>query len=93
VTPDSKAGDYSLVLMRRVIAGKAETIPIYAEYYPQAKQFNAPNWCSVSAILDLNGDGRMEIIVHGGYYEGAWTTVYNIDGKKIEEALSCGCGA
>ncbi len=93
VTPDAKAGDYSVVLMRKVIAGKAETIVIYGEYYPRAKEFNAPNWCGVSAILDLNGDGRMEIVVHGGYYEGSWTTVYNIDGKKIEEALGCGCGA
>ncbi len=92
VPPDSKAGDYSVVLMRKVIAGKAETITLFAEYYPRAKQFNAPNWGMVSAILDLNGDGRMEIIFHGQYYEGAWTTVYSIDGKKIEESLRCGCG-
>jgi hypothetical protein len=35
----------------------------------------------------------MEIIVHGGYYEGAWTTVYDVSRNKVEEALACGCGA
>jgi hypothetical protein len=93
VTPDARAGDYSVVLLRRVVAGKVETVTVYSEYYPQAKEFNAPNWCSVSAVLDLNGDGKMEIIVHGGYYEGAWTTVYDVSRNKVEEALACGCGA
>ncbi|MEW6208494.1 MAG: VCBS repeat-containing protein [Acidobacteriota bacterium] len=92
IPPDSKAGDYSIVLLRKVVAGRAETIPVYAEYYVKAKKFNAPNWCTVSAVLDLNGDGRMEIVFHGQYYEGAWTTVYAVDGTKIEEALRCGCG-
>jgi hypothetical protein len=32
----------------------------------------------VGAILDLNGDGVMEIITFGRYYEGDGVTVYRL---------------
>jgi hypothetical protein len=44
-------------------------------------------------IADLNGDGRMEVIVHAWYYEGAAVVVYEYDGTRLREVLSTGCGA
>src|SRR5258708_8821279 len=67
----SPAGSYSMVLLRRVVAAKVETQLIVGEFYPKAYpkaaqeegRFDAPNAYKVIATLDLDGDGKMEIVV------------------------------
>ncbi len=44
-------------------------------------------------VADLNGDGRMEVLVHAWYYEGASALVYTYDGSELTEVLATGCGA
>jgi hypothetical protein len=93
----SPAGSYSMVLLRRVVAGKVETQLVEGEFYPKAYvskdySFNAPNAYKLIAALDLDGDGKMEIVVHSDYYEGEATTIYRCNPKKIEELLSVSCG-
>ena len=44
-------------------------------------------------VADLNGDGRMEVLVHAWYYEGAAVLVYSYDGTGFTEVLATGCGA
>jgi FG-GAP repeat len=96
----SPAASYSMVLSRRVVAGKVETQLIVGEFYPKAYpkaaqeegRFDAPNAYKVIAVLDLDGDGKMEIVVRSDYYEGGATTIYRYDPKKIEELLSVSCG-
>jgi len=46
----------------------------------------------VIAVLDLDGDGKMEIVVRSDYYEGGATTIYRCNPKKVEELLSVSCG-
>ena len=48
---------------------------------------------SCTAVLDLNGDGKLEVIVHSFYYEGGQTTIYRCELDKIEAVLSVECGA
>jgi hypothetical protein len=96
----SPAGSYSMVLLRRVVAGKVETQLIVGEFYPKAYskaaqeegRFDAPNAYKVVATLDLDGDGKMEIVVASHYYEGEETTIYRWDPKKSEALLSVACG-
>ena len=96
----SPAASYSMVLLRRVVAGKVETQLIVGEFYPKAYpkaaqeegRFNAPNAYKVIAVLDLDGDGKMEIVVRSDYYEGGATTIYRCNPKKVEELLSVACG-
>jgi hypothetical protein len=47
----------------------------------------------VNALVDTNGDGVLEIVVFGQYYEGSWSSVYRVRGTQVEEVLTCGCGA
>ena len=48
---------------------------------------------NLAAVLDLNGDGKLELIVHSFYYEGGETTIYRCEADKIEAVLSVECGA
>jgi len=44
-------------------------------------------------VADLNGDGRMEVLVHAWYYEGASVVTYTYDGTELTQVLATGCGA
>ncbi|MBV9469433.1 MAG: hypothetical protein JO316_01275 [Abitibacteriaceae bacterium] len=93
ITPDARAGDYSFVLMRKVVAGKVHTTLLEGEFYPTAKKFNAPNEFTLKGVLDVDGDGKMEVLVSGRYYEGDETTIYRAQGDKMQAVLNEGCGA
>ena len=93
LTPDARAGDYSLVFLRQVVQGKVVTKIITGEYYPKAKKFNAPAEHRIIGVLDLNGDGSLEIVLSGRYYEGDWVEAFRVHGAKISKLFSMGCGA
>jgi hypothetical protein len=93
LTPNARSGDYSLVFLRKVVQGKVVTKIITGEYYPQAKKFSAPSEHRVIGVLDLNGDGSLEIVLSGRYYEGDWVEAYRVHGTQIIKLFSMGCGA
>jgi FG-GAP repeat protein len=93
----SPAGSYSTVFLRRVVAGKVKTQLVEGDFHPKAyvrkeDSFDAPNAYKVIATLDLDGDGKMEIVVGSNYYEGEAITIYRCDPKKVESLLSVACG-
>jgi len=92
VPASSPEGSYSIVLLRRVVAGKLKTQVIAGEVHANADHSNAPNYYNVSAVLDLDGDGKLEVVVHSSYYEGGSTTIYRCQPAKITPVLEVGCG-
>jgi hypothetical protein len=46
---------------------------------------------NLAAVLDLNGDGKLEVIVHSFYYESG-QTIYRCEPGKIEALLWVECG-
>ena len=89
----ARLGDYSVVLLRKNIEGEWQT----AILETSAGVANSPYVLShtIPAAADLNGDGRMEIVVDGHYYEGAGTVAYEYinDDLGPVAVLSGGCGA
>jgi len=94
IQPSAKVNDYSLVVLRKIVGGKVKNIIIAEEYVKKNIDFGAPSRFEVSAIADLNGDGKMEIVLFGEYYEGSGASVYEISGGKALEikTLETGCG-
>ena len=89
-----RPGDYSFVLLRKIVKGKVRDNLLTEHFYPRKIEYpQTPYRFDVAAVLDLNGDGKMEVIVHGNYYEGSWGTVFRLDGNKVENVFGCGCGA
>jgi hypothetical protein len=84
-------GSYSIVLLCRAVAGKVQTELVAGEVYAKDES-TTPHVYEVPAVLDLNGDGKLELIVHSHYYEGAETTIYDCSGGKCKAVLSVGCG-
>ncbi len=84
-------GSYSIVLLRRVVAGKVQTELIAGDLYVKDES-SASHLYEIPAVLDLNGDGKLEVIVHSHYYEGSATTIYDCSGGKCQDVLYVACG-
>ena len=87
-----KKGSYSLVLLRKVIDGKVETLVIEEDYFPSTRKYGVPHRYWVGAVLDVDGDGVMEIVLHAMDYEGVETSVYRVEGDKVTQVLVAGWG-
>lgn len=92
VPTGARAGDYSFVMLRRVVNGNVRTSLVAGEFYPKATTFSAPNYYEIAAVLDLNGDGKLEVVVHSAYYEGGATSIYEWTAEKMKAVLSVECG-
>ena len=91
------AGSYSFVLLRELAGGAVQTKLIAGEFRTEANagsedHFGPALEFEISAVLDINGDGKMEVIVSDTYYEGGGTTIYRCSAKKIEKLLHVWCG-
>ncbi|HET7463549.1 MAG TPA: hypothetical protein VFJ82_20010 [Longimicrobium sp.] len=87
------AGDYGIVFVRRLVAGTVRTLMVEEEYHPRAAGETTPNQFTIAGVYDLDGDGAMELVTRGRYYEGEWSTVYRLRGTTVRKLVSAGCGA
>ncbi len=85
-------GDYSFVLLRKIVGKTVQNIVVAGDFIKRNIDFGAPNQYMLSSIADLNGDGKMEIIIYGEYYEGSWAEIYEIKENKPTKVLETGCG-
>ena len=91
--PSAEPGDYSIVFMRKLVRGKVETVVLAEDIQTKKVDFGAPFKFDIAGVLDLNGDGVMEVVLHDRYYEGIGSSVLEIKGTKYEVVLDAGCGA
>jgi hypothetical protein len=89
-------GDFKVVLMRKVVRGQAQTIPITSEV--ETKNHRDPimtgKWHqkeTVIALLDINGDGVMEVITTFASFRDNGKSVYEVKGAKPKGVLGWYC--
>lgn len=88
---DVEFGDYSLVLMRKVVGDSVVTIPIVADYYYEvATQF--PLTYALTFPADLNNDGILEILVGVKRWEGTGIIALEIEGTTASPVFEALCG-
>jgi len=91
--PQPRKNDYSLILLQRTVKGKMESILIDGDFRLRDEAFAAPYRYTIDAVLDVNGDGEMDVVVGWSYYEGRGRSIFHINGKKVEQVLEAGVGA
>jgi hypothetical protein len=87
-----RAGDYSIVLMRKLIDNNVVTTLVVGDIHAsQESQTTYPSTYSLANFLDLNQDGVMEVIVDVTHSEGGGALVYEVNGQTIQEVLRAIC--
>ena len=85
-------GDYSFALLRRKTDdGRVRNILIDGEFITKNDYYDPPNTREILAVADLNGDGRMEIVLNTHYYEGTWKQVFEIKEAMLSKVLEISC--
>jgi hypothetical protein len=85
-----KSGDYSIVLLRAVRNGKAVNLPLAFDH---PKPGGMPYINKIMAIADLEGTGKMQVIVSSDYYEGISAAVYRLKNGDAKQIVDNGVGA
>ncbi len=85
--------NYSIAFLRKVVDGEVQTAIFGASVSPESGE--QANTFSIGGVGDLSGDGKMEIVISGTYYEGAWIEVWEYvdDDMGASPQLTQGCGA
>lgn len=87
-------GNYSLVFMRKVVDGEVQTAVLAESIVADLAEGEFPFIAStaVAAIADLSGDGKMEIVLNGVYYEGAGWEVWEYVNDDLGPVMQIGSG-
>lgn len=88
----TQQGDYSIILMRKLVNGEVVTVPVVADLYtsPGPEQ-TFPLTYLLASLLDLDQDGILDLIVEVNRWEGGGVMVYQVEGTNVMEALRSIC--
>lgn len=95
VTPGfvMEIGDYSIVFMRKLVDGEVQTA-VLDETVVVDEDGAFGGVFSVGTVADLNGDGKMEVVTSGVFFESFGITVWEYvdDDLGLTIRLQNGCG-
>ncbi|MEP7148602.1 MAG: hypothetical protein ABI857_06935 [Acidobacteriota bacterium] len=94
LSSDARPGDYSFVIVRKVTGKVVTDHLLEGDFVLRRIKFGAPTENHISAIADLNGDGKMEIVLYGFYYEGDFASAFEMKkGRPVKiKEFEIGCG-
>ncbi|MGK0617552.1 hypothetical protein [Meiothermus cerbereus] len=93
----SEVGDYGLIMVRKLLSD-TDLRTFVLDVTHLEKPFDGTEGMPtvitrrIGAILDLDGDGRMEIITEDWVHEGWGSTVWRWNGRQFVKVLEWGCG-
>jgi hypothetical protein len=81
-------GDYSMVFVHKEIKGGANHILVDGKFQTASRsERGLALTYRVGSLIDADGDGVMEILVHYTYYEGGGARLYELKRDKVESVL------
>lgn len=86
----AKPGDYTFVALRQVVEGEVRTTLLDGTFVTAPT--TPVNVVRISTVLDLDGDGTLEVVVGWAYYEGQGTDVHQLVGGVPRIVLAGGFG-
>ncbi len=87
-------GDLAALLLIDTTTRAADTVALWTiDQDAEDGAFDFIERYRVLDVADLNGDGRMEVLVHAWHDERASVLVYTYDGTELTRVLTTGCGA
>jgi hypothetical protein len=94
LSSSAAVGDYSFVMLRKAVGKVVTDHLLEGDFVLKKIDFGAPTENHISAIADLNGDGKMEIVLYGFYYEGDFASAFEMkNGKPVKiKEFEIGCG-
>lgn len=88
---EAPVGNYTVVFVRRTDGAQVATEVVVSSVVTAERRYLDDH--EVAAVADLNGDGRMEVVVDTTYYESGGTGVFEMtDEGRYVLALANGCG-
>ena len=88
----TKAGDYSIVLMRKISGNDVITKLVVGDVYDSKDlEITYPRTYSLANFIDLNQDGVLEVVVGFQKWEGFGASVLQIDGQNVIQSLRAEC--
>lgn len=94
ISSHASVGEYSFVMVRKAVGRTVTDHLLKGDFVTKKVDFGAPSEHSISAVADLNGDGKMEVVLYGRYYEGEFASAFEMKaGKPVEiKEFEIGCG-
>lgn len=82
-------GDYSFVMIRQLVNGELRTTVLEGVFHAETSEMMlGANHSTVIGVLDLDGNGSMELVVASEGWESRSLTVYAFDGEQWSPVLS-----
>lgn len=96
MTEEQNISDYSLVLERKTVNGKPQTKLIEGTFFTakllRSGEYDPPSEHHITAIADLNGDVKMEIVLALFSYEYNKDTLFEMKNGELIKILEVDCG-
>jgi hypothetical protein len=77
-----------------ILESDGSVVSVYESYVSEnSSEFSSTELVYIQNILDVDGDGRCELVLDGTAWEAWWSEVYKYDGNSLSKVLEYGTGA
>lgn len=92
VSEAPRTQDRSFIFLRKLDRGTVATVTVVSNIPTADRRADPAHRYEILAILDLNGDNAMEILVRERYFDGEAITALAVEGLAVREVLTLACG-